>query len=503
MSATLATLLHELEPTARIEIVERLDSIASESSFAWNNAGTGHAGLCELNYTPPSADGSIDIDKAIHINTMFEESKQLWSSLVAHGNLGDPANFLSPVPHLSFVRGEDNVKFLRSRHEAMSNHHCFESMQYSQDPATIANWAPLLMDGRQAGEPVAATRVESGTDVNFGALTNQLFARLSEQDSDRVNIRTGQKIKDLERNADGSWNLKIETSDGGQRELRSRFVFLGAGGASLRLLQKSEIPEAKGYAGFPVSGQWLRCDKPEVVSQHQAKVYSNAAVGAPPMSVPHLDTRNVDGKPSLLFGPFAGFTTKFLKNGSVFDLVKTVRTSNLNPMLSVARSNFSLMKYLVDQVRLSHAQRVEELRAFYPDAKAEDWKLEVAGQRVQIIKKGPRRGGVLQFGTEIVTASDGSLAALLGASPGASTATSIMLDLIERCFPERFASAQWQARLKQLVPVRAETLQKDATRLREVRRETHRILKLDALEPANRPSEPMPRAARVAEPECC
>ncbi|MEA3251626.1 MAG: malate dehydrogenase (quinone) [Pseudomonadota bacterium] len=498
MSATLATLLHELEPTARIELVERLDSIASESSFAWNNAGTGHAGLCELNYTPPGADGSIDIDKAVHINTLFEESKQLWSALVAHGNLGDPADFLSPVPHLSFVRGEKNVRFLRARHEAMSNHHCFESMQYSQDPATIAAWAPLLMAGRTADEPVAATRVEAGTDVNFGALTNRLLTRLTEKSNDRFSIRTGQTIRDLARNADGTWNLQIETRAGGQRVVRSRFVFLGAGGASLRLLQKSGIPEAKGYGGFPVSGQWLRCDKPEVVSQHRAKVYSNAAVGAPPMSVPHLDTRHVDGKPSLLFGPFAGFTTKFLKNGSILDLVKTVRATNLSPMLSVARSNVSLMKYLLEQVRLSHAQRVEELRAFYPDAQAEDWQLEVAGQRVQIIKKDPRRGGTLQFGTEIVTASDGSLAALLGASPGASTATSIMLDLIERCFPERFASAPWQARLKCLVPVRAETLQKDATRLGEVRRETHRILKLGATDPASsRPAESTPRATRV------
>ncbi|WP_136069257.1 malate dehydrogenase (quinone) [Modicisalibacter radicis] len=500
MSATLATLLNELEPTARIELVERLDSIAGESSFAWNNAGTGHAGLCELNYTPANADGSLDIGKAVHINTLFEESKQLWSSLVAHGNLGDPADFLSPVPHLSFVRGEKNVRFLRARHEAMSNHHCFESMEYSQDPATIAGWAPLLMAGREPGEPVAATQVEDGTDVNFGALTNRLLTRLTEQGSDRVGIRTGQTIRDLERNADGTWSLKIETSDGGRRIVRSRFVFLGAGGASLRLLQKSGIPEAKGYGGFPVSGQWLRCDKPEVVARHHAKVYSNAAVGAPPMSVPHLDTRNVDGKPSLLFGPFAGFTTKFLKNGSIFDLVKTVRTSNLSPMLSVARSNFSLMKYLLDQVRLSHAQRVEELRAFYPDARAEDWQLEVAGQRVQIIKKTPRHGGVLQFGTEIVTAKDGSLAALLGASPGASTATSIMLDLIARCFPERFASAPWQARLAQLVPVRAETLRKDPARLREVRRETHRILKLVA---PGESLESAPRTARVAEPECC
>ncbi|WP_129141581.1 malate dehydrogenase (quinone) [Modicisalibacter coralii] len=504
MSATLATLLHELEPTARIEVVERLDSIASESSFAWNNAGTGHAGLCELNYTPPGPDGAIDIGKAVSINTMFEESKQLWSSLVADGNLGDPTRFLSPVPHMSFVRGEDGVRYLRSRHEAMSHHHCFETMQFSRDPATIAEWAPLLMAGRDADEPVAATRVEGGTDVNFGALTDQLFQRLGERPDDQVRISTGQKVKDIARNADGTWSLKIDTSGGDRRVLRARFIFLGAGGASLRLLQKSGIPEARGYAGFPVSGQWLRCDKPEVVARHRAKVYSKAAIGAPPMSVPHLDTRNVDGKPSLLFGPFAGFTTKFLKHGSVFDLVKSVSSSNLSPMLAVARSNFSLMKYLVDQVRLSHAQRVEELRDFYPDVDADDWRLEVAGQRVQIIKKDPKKGGVLQFGTEIVTAGDGSLAALLGASPGASTATSIMLDLIERCFPERFASAEWQARLARLVPVRATALAEDAARLRAVRERTQRILKLDAAAPsAPRSAERAPCAPREAAEVAC
>jgi len=478
MSATLATLLHELEPDARIEIIERLDSTASESSFAWNNAGTGHAGLCELNYTPETADGDVDIAKAIRINTLFEESKQFWSHLASQGNLGDPAGFLTPVPHMSFVRGEDNVRFLRTRHETLTQHHCFEGMHYTQDARTIAEWAPLLMADRDPAEPVAATWAEGGTDVNFGALTDQLLARLHAVDNDRVRVSTGQTIKNLERNADGTWTLTIHLGNGDRRELRSRFVFLGAGGASLRLLQKSGIPEGRGYAGFPVSGQWLRCDDPEIVSRHQAKVYSKAAIGAPPMSVPHLDRRHVNGKPSLLFGPFAGFTTKFLKNGSVFDLVKSVSKSNLSPMLSVARHNASLVKYLVDQVRLSHEERVEELRAFYPSAEPGDWRLEVAGQRVQIIKKDPEKGGILQFGTEIVTAGDGSMAALLGASPGASTATSIMLELIERCFPERFASPEWRARLQQLVPARADALAGDAALLRRTRAASEEALGL-------------------------
>lgn len=478
MSATLATLLHELDPEARIEIIERLDSTASESSFAWNNAGTGHAGLCELNYTPQAADGSVDIDKAIQINTKFEESKQLWSYLVDHGGLGDPSRFVYPVPHMSFVRGERDVQFLRARHEAMRNHPSFEAMQYTENPADIAQWAPLLLEGRESHEKLAATWVEGGTDVDFGSLTRQLLERFQAQPNGQVRVSTGQTITDLARNSDGSWTAKIDVNGGDRRVLRSRFVFLGAGGASLHLLQKSGIPEAKGFAGFPVSGQWLRCDKPEIVSRHHAKVYSKAPIGAPPMSVPHLDTRNVAGSPSLLFGPFAGFTTKFLKTGSAFDLVKSVRSSNLSPMLAVARDNFGLVKYLLDQVRMSHAERVEELQAFYPAAKADDWRLEMAGQRVQVIKKDPQKGGVLQFGTEVVTASDGSIAALLGASPGASTATSIMLDLIERCFPEKFASPAWQARLQQMVPARASALADNGALLRDTRGYTHETLKL-------------------------
>ncbi|GAB2790713.1 malate dehydrogenase (quinone) [Halomonas shantousis] len=480
MSATLATLLNELEPESRIEIIERLETPASESSFAWNNAGTGHAGLCELNYTPQAADGSVNIDKAIQINTMFEESKQLWSYLVEHGDLGDPARFVHPVPHMSFVRGERDVEFLRARFDAMRQHPCFDAMLYTEDPDVITKWAPLLLDGRETDEKLAATWSEAGTDVDFGALTRQLLKRLEALPNEQVSVSTGQSIRDLERTRDGRWSLKVDVNGGKQRVLNARFVFLGAGGASLHLLQKSGIPESKGYAGFPVSGQWLRCDKPEIVSQHHAKVYSKAAIGAPPMSIPHLDTRNVDGTPSLLFGPFAGFTTKFLKTGSIFDLVRSVRSSNLAPMLAVARDNFSLVKYLLEQVRLSHGQRVEELQAFYPNAKADDWRLEVAGQRVQIIKQDPQKGGLLQFGTEIVAAGDGSLAALLGASPGASTATSIMFDLMERCFPEKFASPVWQERLQQIVPARAGELANDGALLREVRHRTHKTLKLAA-----------------------
>ncbi|MCM2973018.1 malate dehydrogenase (quinone) [Larsenimonas suaedae] len=479
MSATLATLLQALEPESRIEILERLDSTASESSFAWNNAGTGHAALCELNYTPQADDGSVSIDKAVSINTMFEESKQLWSYFVEQGDLGDPRDFIHPVPHMSFVRGQKDVNFLHARFEALKAHHCFADMSYTEDRAQIEQWAPLLLDGRNDNEALAATRAEGGTDVDFGALTRMMLKRLEAFPDEQVRVSTGQSVTDLKRSDDGRWTVSVETSDGKTRTLTAKFVFLGAGGAALHLLQKSEIPEASGYGGFPVSGQWLRCDKPEIVERHLAKVYSKAPVGSPPMSVPHLDTRNVDGSPSLLFGPFAGFTTKFLKTGSVFDLVKSVRGSNLSPMLSVAKNNFDLLKYLIEQVRQSHTDRVDALRDFFPNARDDDWRLEVAGQRVQIIKKDPEKGGILQFGTEVVAAGDGSLAALLGASPGASTATSIMLGLLEQCFPEKCQSPEWQERLNAIVPARAKTLASQAETLNEVRHRTHQTLKLN------------------------
>ncbi|KSS19730.1 malate:quinone oxidoreductase [Pseudomonas aeruginosa] len=452
MSATLAVLLKELDPNLKMEVVELQESGAIESSNPWNNAGTGHAGLCELNYTPQSADGSIDIKKAVGINTMFEVSKQFWSHLVAKGTFGSPKTFINPVPHLSFVRGSEGIAYLKKRFESLTKHHAFETMVYSEDKATLAEWMPLMMPGRPADEAIAATRVEGGTDVNFGALTNQLLQRVT--------------VKN--------------TRNGGDREVKARFVFIGAGGGALKLLQLSGIPEGKGFGGFPVSGQWLRCDNPEIVKQHQAKVYSQAEVGSPPMSVPHLDTRVVDGKKSLLFGPYAGFSTKFLRHGSFLDLPLSVRPGNILPMLSVARDNMDLTRYLIGQVMQSPEQRLEALRKFYPEARAEDWRLEVAGQRVQIIKKDPKKGGILQFGTELVAAHDGSIAALLGASPGASVTVSIMLGLIERCFPEQARSPEWSTKLKEIFPAREKELESDAELYRSVSSRCSEVLELTA-----------------------
>ncbi|MDY7220082.1 malate dehydrogenase (quinone) [Denitrificimonas sp. JX-1] len=476
MSSTLAVMLKELDPSLNLEIVEQMEDGAMESSNPWNNAGTGHAGLCELNYTPQAADGSIDISKAININAMFEESKQFWAHLVETGTFGDPDTFIHSVPHISFVQGKDNIAFLQKRAQLLKEHHAFENMEFTTDKSVMAQWMPLMMAERKDDEVIAATHMSNGTDVNFGALTRQLLSYLAQQDNSTLSYRS--KVTDLERCPQG-WKVSIKNLATGQRRsVTARFVFLGAGGAALPLLQKSGIPEGKGYGGFPVSGQWLRCDNPAVVEQHQAKVYSLAAVGSPPMSVPHLDTRIIDGKKSLLFGPYAGFSTKFLKNGSLLDLPLSVRPSNIGPMLAVGRDNMDLTRYLVSEVMQSMEQRLDSLRRFYPQLDPKDWKLEIAGQRVQIIKKHPEKGGILQFGTELVSSADGSLSALLGASPGASVTVSIMLKLLKRCFPEQFNSAEWQEKLSAIFPAPLKELETNAELYRNTQERSDKLLNL-------------------------
>ncbi|GAA3927480.1 malate:quinone oxidoreductase [Litoribacillus peritrichatus] len=471
MSTTLGMMLKQLDPSLKIVMVERLDHVAHESTDGWNNAGTGHAGYCELNYTPQNADGSVEIDRALSINAAFESSLQLWSYLVKNDALPAPTNFINPVPHLSFVWGEDDVKFLRERYKKLSAHHLFDAMEYSEDPAVLADWMPLVMAERDASQPVAATRVKHGSDVDFGSLTRNMVEDL--QKSENFELMLNNSVTKIKQQEDGRWSVRVkEKHTKIVKTIDAGFVFLGAGGGALPLLQKSGIPERKGYGGFPVSGQWLVCKNPEIVKKHGSKVYGKAAIGAPPMSVPHLDTRIINGEPALLFGPFAGFTTKFLKKGSKLDLFGSVKGNNLKPMMSVGANNMDLTKYLIGEVFQSQKERVEALRNFHPQAKDENWTLAKAGQRVQIIKKDESGKGKLEFGTELVASADGSLAALLGASPGASTAVQAMVDVIERCFKDKIAQPEWQAKMQEMIPAYGKSLIEDGELLKTVRKET-------------------------------
>ena len=483
MSATLGMLLKELMPEIKIDIYERLDVAAAESSDAWNNAGTGHSAFCELNYTPQLPNGEIDTKKAVKIAEFFEESKQFWTYLVHQNRITKPEDFVNSVPHMSFVWGKDNVAYLKKRYEALQKYPIFRGMEYSENPETIKEWMPLVMEGRDASEPIAATSMKIGTDVNFGELTRDMLTWLVDQPG--INLYFGQEVRDMRRSGtgNGKWKLKIrdlETKE--KKRTYAKFVFIGAGGGSLHLLEKSDIPEGDGFGGFPVSGQWLKCVNQEVIQKHDAKVYGKASVGAPPMSVPHIDSRMINGKRELLFGPYAGFSTKFLKQGSYLDLPKSISTDNILPMLSAGYHNLSLTKYLIEQVTQSQEDRMEALREYLPDAKSEDWELETAGQRVQVIKKDAEEGGKLEFGTEVITSADGSIAALLGASPGASTAVSIMLDVMNRCFPEKMQSEAWQEKLREMIPSYGQSINANIPLLRQARYNAAQVLKLETLD---------------------
>ncbi len=477
MSATLGVLLKQLEPSLTIEIFEALDVAAAESSDAWNNAGTGHSAFCELNYTPELEDGSIETIKAFKIAESFEVSKQFWSYLIQQNYITLPRTFIRAIPHMSFVWGEKNVEFLRKRYEALTSCHLFKGMKYTENKALLAEWIPLVMEGRDPEEKVAATRMDIGTDVNFGSLTKCMFNHLKKQEGVAINF--SHLVRDLEKDEDdATWKLNVKnTITGERRKLKANFVFIGAGGGSLPLLIKSEIPEGKGFGGFPVSGQWLRCINREVIEKHDAKVYGKASVGAPPMSVPHLDTRFIEGRKELLFGPYAGFSTKFLKHGSFMDLPLSIKPNNILPMLTAGVKNIPLTKYLIDQVRQSPENRLEALHEYLPAAKLEDWELEIA-ERVQVIKKDEKEGSVLEFGTEVVSAADGSIAALLDASPGASTAVSIMLDLLNRCFKSKVDTSQWQTKLKQMIPSYGQSLASNAELCLKIRAKTSEVLGL-------------------------
>ncbi len=481
MSATLGSLLKQLAPEWDIKVFEKLAGPGEESSNEWNNAGTGHSALCELNYTKEKPDGSIDVRKAITINEQFQLSRQFWSYLVKSKLIHNPQEFIRPIPHMSLVQGEQNVEFLKKRFKALSTNPLFEGMEYTEDPVKLKEWIPLVMEGRTSDEPIAATKIESGTDVNFGALTRTLFDHLKDQN---VQINYKHSVNDIKRTSDGLWEVKVRDLDGGKIEYHTaKFVFIGGGGGSLPLLQKTGIPESKHIGGFPVSGLFMVCNNPEVVEQHHGKVYGKAKVGAPPMSVPHLDTRYIDGRKALLFGPFAGFSPKFLKTGSNMDLITSVKPDNVITMLAAGVKEMALTKYLIEQLMLSHEKRMEELREFIPNAKSEDWDTVVAGQRVQVIKDTEAGGkGTLQFGTEVVSAADGSIAALLGASPGASTAVHVMLEVLEKCFPERMF--EWKSKINEMIPSYGVSLVENPELFQEIHSSTAQTLGLEEKAPA-------------------
>ncbi|MDI3440881.1 malate dehydrogenase (quinone) [Erwinia sp. V90_4] len=451
MSASLGTWLQELQPGWKQLMVEKLDGVALESSNGWNNAGTGHSANMELNYTPERADGSIDVSKALDINEQFMISRQFWTAQVKRGVLNDPHSFINSTPHMSFVWGDKNVEYLTKRYQALQQTTLFQGMKFSTDQNQIKQWAPLVIAGRDPQQKVAATWTPVGTDVNYGEITRQLIGSLKKDKN--FTLETSTEATEFKRNADNSWHVTVkDVNSGEEHSIDAKYVFIGAGGGALKLLQKTGIPEADNYAGFPVGGSFLVTENPEITKQHQEKVYGQASVGAPPMSVPHLDARYLDGKRVVLFGPFATFSTKFLKNGSIFDLLGTTTTSNFMPMTHVGLDNFDLVKYLIGQVMLNDDDRFAALKEYYPDARKEDWKLIQAGQRVQIIKKDADKGGVLKLGTEIVTDQQKTVAALLGASPGASTAAPIALNVIKKLFPEQFNSPEWQSKIRTIVP---------------------------------------------------
>jgi len=479
MSATLGTLLKELAPDWNIKVFEKLERAGEESSHELNNAGTGHAALCELNYTSEKPDGSIDISKAINVNEQFQVSLQFWSYLVKNNLLNNPQDFIMPLPHLSMVQGESNVEFLKKRFETMTKNPLFKGMEFSDNPEILKQWIPLIMEDRKADEVIAATKIDTGTDVNFGSLTRMLFKNLQTQG---VAVDYKHAVHDINRTKEGKWEVKVNDLEGCKMEYHTAdFVFLGAGGGSLELLQKTGIPEGKHIGGFPISGLFLVCTNQEVVEKHHGKVYGKAAVGAPPMSVPHLDTRYIDGKKSLLFGPFAGFSPKFLKTGSNMDLIASVKPHNLLTLLAAGAKEMALTKYLISQLLLSKEDRINELRDFIPNANSDDWDTIVAGQRVQVIKDTEAGGkGTLQFGTEVVSAADGSVAALLGASPGASTAVHVMIEVIKKCFPGELKS--WESKIKEMIPSYGQKLMDNPALLQEVHTSTAQVLGLNNLE---------------------
>ncbi|PKR77367.1 malate dehydrogenase (quinone) [Halalkalibacillus sediminis] len=478
MSATLGVLLKELEPDWKLTVFEQLGSAGGESSNERNNSGTGHAALCELNYTAEQPDGTIDIEAAVKINERFQLSRQFWAHLAKRKLIENPSDFITGLPHMSFVKGEAHVQFLKKRYDALSAHPLFQEIEYSEDREQLTEWFQLIMNNRSSDEPVAGTKIDDGTDVNYGELTRKMCNYLEQED---VDIHYNHNVLDIKQASEGLWELKVRDGKGSVRSHRAKFVFIGAGGGSLPLLQKTGLPEGKHIGGFPISGQYLECTNPEIIEKHYAKVYGKNPPGAPKMVVPHLDTRYIGGEKKLIFGPFAGFIPKFLKSGSKKEFFTSVKPNNLFTMAAAGIKNFSLMQYLIQQLRLTKKERMNELREFFPDAKDEDWELKIAGQRVQVIKDTSEGKGIIQFSdTEVVHSEDRTLAALLGGSPGASTSVSDMVRLLEDCFPTKLE--HWKPKIKEMIPSYGENLSAQPELIGEIKRSTMKDLALERKE---------------------
>ena len=472
MSLTLAVLMKEVYPNTKVTLIERLHECGMESSQALNNAGTGHAGNCELNYTPIK-NGSVYLDRAIEVNEMFETSLQFWAYLDKKYPQFKPKKFLRKTPHISFVKGEANIAYLKKRYEAISKEPLFEEMEFTSDRKKIKAWAPLLISKKDEDSSAAATKIAHGTDVNFGELTKQLLALLIKQPN--VTIILNSDVKTIKLKKNHGWEIyysNLLTKN--KTVMYASNVFIGAGGKAISLLQQMKVKEASGYAGFPVSGKWLVCSNPLVVKKHNAKVYGQALPKSPPMSIPHLDLRVIEGKNTLMFGPFAGFTFKFLKYGSFFDLPKTIKINNIGTMIRVFSKNISLLLYLIKQSLQSSKNRMAELKYFYPDALDEDWSLMDAGKRVQIMKGCPKEGAKLEFGTEIIFTKNKTLAALIGASPGASVSAHSMLNVMTTMF-----NLANDKTIKEMVPGYGISLNKNPKILSQIRKKIYSQLGLN------------------------
>ncbi|MES5810941.1 malate dehydrogenase (quinone) [Mammaliicoccus sciuri] len=477
LSTTFGSFLKNIEPDWNIKLFERLEQPAIESSNEKNNAGTGHAALCELNYTVEQEDGSIDVERAKEINEQFEISKQFWSYLVKSKAIENPQEFIRPLPHISFVMGIRNVDFLKRRYDALKSLPMFEGLTYTEDHKVLAEWMPLMMQGRNSNEPLAASKINEGTDVNFGELTRKLVKNIEKHENAQVHFR--HEVGDFKQLSNSKWEVKVCNLETGKVETHvADYIFIGAGGHAIPLLQKTKIPESRHLGGFPISGAFLVCNNPKVVSEHNAKVYGKEPPGTPPMTVPHLDRRYIQGKESLLFGPFAAIGPKFLKNGFNLDLFKSINTSNVVTMLSSGVKNLSLVKYSIQQVLQRKEDCMKELRRFVPDAKDEDWDIHIAGKRVQVIKDTEEHGrGFIQFGTEVVNSEDHTVIALLGESPGASTSVSVALEVIEKNFPQYMD--KWESKIKEIIPSYGESLIEDTALLKKTRKQTAEALELN------------------------